>query len=288
VTLQTLDFDSWVDLLLARFPRAEHGAVLCEAGAQALEDGEDELALRLFERARATAPEASRGVSARAFARRFLTSRGRVLDDQGQHERALADYDRAIALDGDDPITWSNRGNSLVALGRVRDAIVSYDEALAREPEYAHTWHCLATCYMAEGEWARAKIALERTIQLDPRHHVAWSNLGICVVQAGRLEDALAYFDKAVELAPSSAAWNNKAEVCTRLGRCDEALRCYEHALALAPDSAPLYFGKGRALVRLERLGEAAEALRRFVALAEGDDERLPGARAWLERFDAA
>ncbi|MBM3739597.1 MAG: tetratricopeptide repeat protein, partial [Acidobacteria bacterium] len=45
-------------------------------------------------------------------------TRGALLRDLGRHEEGLDCYDRALAIDPDDPVTLQNRRNALEALGR--------------------------------------------------------------------------------------------------------------------------------------------------------------------------
>jgi hypothetical protein len=65
---------------------------------------------------------------------------GRILDDQRDWDEALACYERAVALPdgGQDPIAWSNRGNTLMSLARLEDALQSFDRALALAPSDPH------------------------------------------------------------------------------------------------------------------------------------------------------
>jgi tetratricopeptide (TPR) repeat protein len=55
---------------------------------------------------------------------------GCILDDHKQHATALDCYDAALQSDSEDPLTWSNRGNSLRALDRLEEAETSYRKAL--------------------------------------------------------------------------------------------------------------------------------------------------------------
>lgn len=49
----------------------------------------------------------------------------------GQREDALASYDKSLAIDPRDAVTWFNKGNSFDAMGRSAEAIACYDKALS-------------------------------------------------------------------------------------------------------------------------------------------------------------
>src|SRR5262249_2572071 len=49
-----------------------------------------------------------------------------------------------------------------------------------------------------------------------------------------------------------------------------EAIRCFEELIAVAPSFAPAYHMGARALVRLDRIGEANAILTRGIPIAQG------------------
>jgi len=51
--------------------------------------------------------------------------------------RALNDYNRAIALVDDDPNMFNDRGNSYAAFGDLDRALADFDKAVALKPDYA-------------------------------------------------------------------------------------------------------------------------------------------------------
>jgi tetratricopeptide (TPR) repeat protein len=51
--------------------------------------------------------------------------------DKGKHDEAIADYDKAIALDPSFALAYSNRGLAYAKKGDVDRAIADYDKAIA-------------------------------------------------------------------------------------------------------------------------------------------------------------
>ncbi len=57
-----------------------------------------------------------------------------------KHERAIEDYDKAIALNPNFAETYNNRGNAYGKLNKHERAIEDYDKAIALNPNYAEAY----------------------------------------------------------------------------------------------------------------------------------------------------
>jgi tetratricopeptide (TPR) repeat protein len=97
-----------------------------------------------------------------------------------------------------------------------------------------------------------------------------------------RLDEAIAVYDLLEATGHRSAALVGKATALLDLGRTGDALSIFEQL----PDDADAAEGRARALEQLGRLDEAAEAYRRFIALASsGSDLRVRAAQLALENI---
>jgi tetratricopeptide (TPR) repeat protein len=96
----------------------------------------------------------------------YYLYRGRVKYDLGKNQDAIADYDRAIGLDSNNALAYSNRGLAKSDLGKKEEAIADYD----------------------------------RTIGLDPNYAFAYNNRGLAKYQLGKKQDAIADYQKAADL----------------------------------------------------------------------------------------
>ena len=54
---------------------------------------------------------------------------GNLLDSQGQFKKALAAYDKALAIDPDDADAWFNKGETLMKMGNITEAARAFDRA---------------------------------------------------------------------------------------------------------------------------------------------------------------
>ena len=89
----------------------------------------------------------------------------------GEPDKAIADYDAALALAPGHPLALYNRGNALRALGRNAEAIASYDRALS----------------------------------VMPQHSGALRNRGLALAALNRHQEAVASFAQAIVLKPDDA-----------------------------------------------------------------------------------
>ncbi len=59
----------------------------------------------------------------------------------GRYESAIASYDRALAINPDDPQTLTNRGNALRYTGRYDEVIASYNLIISLKPTYQPVYY---------------------------------------------------------------------------------------------------------------------------------------------------
>ncbi len=68
-------------------------------------------------------------------------NRGHVYQAFGYFSEALADYDKAILLDPNDPLSHNNRAGVLQELNRLEEALQSYNRAVELDPEDSTTFY---------------------------------------------------------------------------------------------------------------------------------------------------
>lgn len=65
---------------------------------------------------------------------RAYYNRGVVFGEMGQFDRALADYDKVVALNPSYYDAYNNRGVVLTKMGLLEKALVDYNQAIALDP----------------------------------------------------------------------------------------------------------------------------------------------------------
>jgi tetratricopeptide (TPR) repeat protein len=150
----------------------------------------------------------------------LLDLRATLRDREGDHEGALADFDRAMAALPDEAELHEGRAKALAALGRVEEALADAERVVALAPGHAFGYSMRA--------------AYRRWLGRDP-----------ALVEAD--------FDRSVELAPDDPSIRyHRGEHRMEGGRYQAALADFDRVIAVAPRIAAAYYGRGTCLLHLD------------------------------------
>jgi len=134
----------------------------------------------------------------------ILNDRGLLYFRNGDAQRALVDYDSAIAADPGLGTAHYNRGLALARLDRLGQAIDSFGEAGKLVPDRAVIWHSRGMAQTMTGNFAAAMADFDRAIGLDPKMALAWGYRGIAHVRLGEVEKGIADLKEALRLDPKN------------------------------------------------------------------------------------
>jgi Flp pilus assembly protein TadD len=121
-----------------------------------------------------------------------LYRRGRVLIDLGKPERALADHQRAHALDPVNPHICNNTGVILRSLGREKEALQWFDRAVALQPNLVEALNNRAVSLGQLQRFGEAFATYRRVKALDPGNaEIDW-NVAVLHLLTGNFADGWA------------------------------------------------------------------------------------------------
>lgn len=121
------------------------------------------------------------------------------------YAQALADYDRAIALEPTAAIAFSKRGKAhLLYMRDLRRALRDLDTAIRLDPAQADFFVTRASIRASLAEPNKALADLDHAIALSPALEKAWTVRGLTHFNAGNTARAIADFNEAIRLAPDS------------------------------------------------------------------------------------
>ena len=125
---------------------------------------------------------------------------GLIYLEQGQHDQAMATYERARELNPNDADLLADIAWPLVLVGRAEEAIAAVNQARRRKPNLAwyYTW-MLGIAYRDAGEYLDALITLKGLTEPQPRVHLSLASV---YVRLGRVEEARAEVAKYLEAYP--------------------------------------------------------------------------------------
>ncbi|EGD80259.1 mbre TPR repeat protein [Salpingoeca rosetta] len=190
---------------------------------------------------------------------------GSVLNDFGEHDRAVAYYETALPIylrtEGEKgrnvAVSYNNLGNAYADKGEYDRAIQLYEKALAitvealgeKHPRTANTYNNLGIAYRNKGDFDRAIEQYEKALAIKgetlgekhPSTASTFNNLGSAYYSKGDYDRAIAFYEKALaiyvetlgEKHPSTAmTYNNLGSAYNNKGEYDKAIAFYEKALA--------------------------------------------------------
>ena len=155
----------------------------------------------------ATSPDASD--ASLAFAEKKLRARADaaayvyraiVLGKRGEHEKAAADLDKALALSPKNAAALYDRALLFAAQGDEERAQHDLEALVKAHPDFAYGWYNLGVQNLRAGRNAAAVRDFERVLALVPQSANAQSNIGVALVREKRYEEAWRAFAQAAEI----------------------------------------------------------------------------------------
>lgn len=127
---------------------------------------------------------------------------GRIAEEQGDSERALALYREAIRIEDRAEMAHYNLGSALVRTGSVDEGVAHLLRAIEIEPRFTDAQINLGNAYADQGRLDAAVSRYRAAIETDGQAAEAHRNLGVALVAQGDLEGAIRSLQRAVELRP--------------------------------------------------------------------------------------
>lgn len=220
---------------------------------------------------------------------RLLVERGTEFYEVGNCDRAIAVFDRAIALDTGCVDAYCGRGNARRFIGDYSGSWEDFNKAISLAPDLgvAYIGRGLGACFSspattdptadfergisllthpttameyvmrgtAQAQLGDAEGAIadyDRAISLDPRLLLAYNNRGNLRQYLGDMAGAVADFSQVLKIDPHSAiAYNNRAIIYTQNGQFAPAIADFTKAIELQPDFVSVYNNLGNAYYQM-------------------------------------
>lgn len=114
----------------------------------------------------------------------YLT-RGNAYARQGDLDRAIDDFTKAIRRDSRSLAAYYNRGNANFARKNFDQAIIDYSQAITLQPGHALSYNGRGNAYLAKGETERAIAEYDRALEIDPNNNQAAQNRALAYTKNG-------------------------------------------------------------------------------------------------------
>jgi len=185
-----------------------------------------------------------------------LIKLGTVYQNQGQIDKAIEQFKKAIEIDPNSMLAHSNLAYIYEGQGKIDEAIAEFKELLRIKPDFPQIHVGIGLLYDSQGKTDEAIAEMKKAIQLDPKTTVAYINLGVLYRKKGMLDDAIGQFKKLLEMQPDTAVYHGVlGDLYREKGDFDKAETEFQIALKLDPSMerepnfvasiALVYYGKG-------------------------------------------
>ena len=155
----------------------------------------------------------------------------------GDHAAAESGYREHLLQFPGDPSALHFLGLLRSHQGRNSEGIPLMLAALEADSGYVDAWSNLGIAYYEERDLARAEKCCRKAIELSPNFANAWANLALTLRARDSPEEALHALGRALELNPQMRnAALSYGQVLYRLDRLPQALEFYRNWLANCPD----------------------------------------------------
>ncbi len=202
-----------------------------------------------------------------------LQSRASAHGENGDYDKAIADYNAVIALGPDDDTAYLGRANVYMLKGDHERALAELNAFIQRKPSKATAYSGRCRAYAAKGDLPRALTDCTHAIELEPRDAAAWferalvyrqmrdddrqladlsraialdadnpdyrHTRGILLMRRKDYKGAIADFDRLIAEKPRYDAYIFRGSAYFYLGNYDAAIADAEHAVNANP-SDPL------------------------------------------------
>jgi len=182
-------------------------------------------------------------------------------------EAAVLHYYRATQWPFVKPRDYAYAGYAMTRMGRVADGTTLLEKAVEMDGRDPVALGFMAAFLSNAGRHGAAIPVYRALLSLYPEKSQEWGNLGYSLAQAGRPDEARTAFQIAVERDPDNATiLRNAANFEGGQGRFDEALRYADRWRALEPDLAAPGMIVGSLYAAAGQPGRAAAVFRDVAA----------------------
>lgn len=265
-------FDQAISLLGTKANGESLENVYVAKGKALAAQGNYQEALMAFQSATKTFPQSSE-------AWRF---QGLMLAHLGQYSEALVAYEQAIGRNPSQNFVLSfELGNILGKLKRYPEALNAYNQAIALKGNFPMTYSNRGVIYAEQEQWELALADFNQAIELNPQNVNAYYNRGTLYLKQEKLDLALADFNQALKLNPQNAsAYFNRGATYYALKQWELALKDYNQVLQLYPSLGKVFYNRGATYFQMGELDLAAKDLKSFIdfypEFAEASYEKTP------------
>jgi len=212
---------------------------------------------------------------------------GKNYYDQGEAERAIDPFRRAVSLQGNSPEAHLNLANAYLLAGDTTNAVVHAERAMELNLDLAAAYYVAGCAQMRSRQFEDALKNFQLSKQIEPAVGATTFQMGRAHQELGQWEEAIEAFAELVTFEPEHPTAHYTLSQCLiRVGRSEEAAAALErHQAVIAQQSVPMDIARLERCVHTEArapfLLEQPDPQGIAVVFADATAEWLPGAAGY-------
>jgi|ETNmetMinimDraft_23_1059889.scaffolds.fasta_scaffold28301_2 tetratricopeptide (TPR) repeat protein len=165
---------------------------------------------------------------------------GQIYFRKNDYREAIETFKKALELDKNYVVAYSNLGYTYMALKDWNNAIQSFRMILnypnITAPHYVY--NAIGWAYYEKNEFKKSIEELKKAVKLKKNYAVAHYNLGLSLLGLENFDHAFVEFKNAVKFQPELVqAHNQLALIFLKKNKKEEARKEFQKVMELAPDS---------------------------------------------------
>jgi len=167
---------------------------------------------------------------------------GLKLAAEGKYAEAIAEYDKALEKDAEQPYIHANKADALSRINKTEEALAEYQKAIA----------------------------------LKPDDGAMYTNMGVLLGKMGKVAESQEAFKKAASVNPAAAGQNfyNLGATLVNSGKSAEAAEAFKQAIAADPNFAEAYYQLGICMSgNPQTMPDAIKALEKYIQIGKNAEQ---------------
>ena len=173
---------------------------------------------------------------------------GEVYNSQGEYQRAVEEFKRAVALDSSRDNALRGLADAYEKLGDGTAAESTYQRAIDLRPQYWAGYNSLGAFYFRQSRYKEAEKMFQRVVELTPENFQGYSNMGAILIAQGQYAKSIQALQRSIGIRPTLEAYSNQGGAYFALRQFDEAAHMYEKGLSLDDRDSLIWGNLGDAL----------------------------------------
>ncbi|MEM1354636.1 MAG: tetratricopeptide repeat protein [Planctomycetota bacterium] len=198
---------------------------------------------------------------------------GERLLQQGRYKEAADALQQSLAIDPEDPQTFSQLALAFDGQGKNTEALDAARNAVRLAPDHPFTHYVLGFMFLLNGKLIDAERAGQQALQLGPDNPEHYRLLAMIRAEDSNHTAALKLVEQGLSIDPqNSECLNLRSQLLIKLGRRDEAAQASGALLASSPDNARSHANAGWTALHRNQTKEALNHFKESLRLEPGNE----------------